>query len=102
MRNCMLRCSDWLHSHHRWAVGGMFSLQVALDVCAVASAGTGGGTQQKQAQLWQEWLAWEKSNPQRLDGPALSARVALAYDEALTILYHYPEVRMRPQTGVLA
>ena len=54
--------------------------------------GKGGAFQQKQAQAWRELLDWEKSNPQRMDGPALSARVSLAYDEAVTVLMHYPDV----------
>lgn len=64
-----------------------------------SGAGKGGGAQQRQMQLWQELLAWEKGNPQRLDGPALSARVALAYDEALTVLMHYPDVSCLPLLG---
>ena len=59
----------------------------------VTAAGKGGPFQVRQAQVWQDLLAWEKSNPMRLDGPALSVRVSLTYDEALTVLMHFPDVR---------
>ena len=62
-------------------------------LCPLMAAGKGGPFQVRQAQVWQELLAWEKSNPMRLDGPALSVRVSLTYDEALTVLMHFPDVR---------
>ena len=42
--------------------------------------------------LWKEYIEWEKSNPQRLDGPSVAQRVSLAFDQALMPLLHYPEV----------
>ena len=53
--------------------------------------GKGGWAQQEQAKLWKEFIAWEKSNPQRMDNAALSQRVNLAYEQALMPLSHYPE-----------
>ncbi|KAK9838494.1 hypothetical protein WJX81_002771 [Elliptochloris bilobata] len=54
--------------------------------------GKGGAAQAAQAAAWQRYLAWERSNVQHLDGPALAARVMLAYDQALGPLVHFPEV----------
>ena len=41
---------------------------------------------------WKAYIEWEQRNPQRLEGAALAQRVALAYDQALMPLMHYPEV----------
>ncbi|GAB4817721.1 hypothetical protein N2152v2_004767 [Parachlorella kessleri] len=53
--------------------------------------GRGGTVQQSQAALWQEYLEWEKGNPQRLEKAAYVARVSLTYDQALMVLLHYPD-----------
>lgn len=53
-----------------------------------------GGTPSAQAAAWRAYIGWERSNPQRLDGPALAARVSLAYEQALMPLYHHPEVHV--------
>ena len=55
-------------------------------------AGRGGYEQQQQAQAWQAYIAWEKGNAQGLPAQHLAARVALAYECALTVLQHFPEV----------
>lgn len=53
---------------------------------------------------WKEYIDWERSNPQSLDGPALTARISLAYDQSLMYLLHYPEVMPRPtiETGSIS
>eukprot|EP00210_Caulerpa_lentillifera_P008433 g8045.t1 len=58
----------------------------------------------EQYELWMQYLEFEKNNPQRIDPPVLTARVSLAYDQALQCLYHFPEVwtdyaRFHLQTG---
>lgn len=58
--------------------------------------GQGGWRQQQQAVWWKEYIAWERSNPQRLDKTAHSQRVTLAYEQALIPLMHYPEVPSLP------
>lgn len=55
-------------------------------------AGKGGWEQQQAMVRWKEYIDWERSNPQSLDGPALTARISLAYDQSLMYLLHYPEV----------
>ena len=54
-----------------------------------------------QARLWRAYIAWEKTNPQRLQAnaeagetihPQLTARVALAYEQALMSLVHFPDM----------
>ena len=60
-------------------------------------AGLGGWAQAEQIRLWKEYIAWEKSNPQRLDGPAVAQRVSLAYEQALMPLMHCPEVGLKDQ-----
>ena len=59
----------------------------------LVGAGKGGWEQQQAVVKWKEYIDWERSNPQSLDGPALTARISLAYDQALMYLLHYPEVR---------
>lgn len=41
---------------------------------------------------WRAYLGWECSNPQKLPLPDLLARVALAHEQALMHLRHYPDV----------
>jgi hypothetical protein len=53
--------------------------------------GRGGVAQAAQAAAWRAYIGWERQNGQRLDGPILAARVALAYDQALMPLRHFPE-----------
>ena len=53
-----------------------------------------GRTPPAQAAAWRAYIGWERSNPQRLDGPALAARVSLAYEQALMPLYNHPEVHV--------
>ena len=65
-------------------------------------AGQGGATQAAQAAAWQRYLAWERSNVQHLDGPALAARVVLAFDQALGPLVHFPEARLAHRAMPLA
>ncbi len=67
-------------------------------MCSVAhmlktDAWCAGRTPGAQAAAWRAYIGWERSNPQRLDGAALAARVSLAYEQALMPLYHHPEVR---------
>lgn len=58
-------------------------------------AGKGGPGQPEQVRLWKGFLAYERSNPQRLEPGPLNARVELAYMQALMCLLHFPEVRGR-------
>lgn len=57
----------------------------------IARTGRGGVAQAAQAAAWRAYVGWERQNGQRLDGPILAARVALAYDQALMPLRHFPE-----------
>jgi hypothetical protein len=56
--------------------------------------GKGGPAQEQQLRLWRAYLDAERANPQRLERAPLAARVALAYDQALMPLRHFPEVRV--------
>ena len=42
--------------------------------------------------MWRDYISWERSNPQRLEGPVLAQRVSLAYEQALMPLHRFPEV----------
>ncbi|KAL4431075.1 hypothetical protein ABPG75_006331 [Micractinium tetrahymenae] len=53
--------------------------------------GRGGYTQQQQAAGWRDYLAWEQGNPQHLDQATYVARVSLAFEQALMVLFHYPD-----------
>ena len=52
--------------------------------------GRGGPAQAAAAAAWRSLIAWEASNPQSLDPPALAARVGLAHAQCLIQLAHYP------------
>ncbi|KAJ9518571.1 hypothetical protein QJQ45_018615, partial [Haematococcus lacustris] len=56
--------------------------------------GKGGQPQQLQSKAWSNYLAYEKSNPQKLepDSPLLVTRVTLAYSQCLTVMWFHPEV----------
>lgn len=58
-------------------------------------SGKGGLLQSNQLAMWQEYVRWEASNPQRLDSAALVQRVNLAYDQMLIGFAAYPEVCTR-------
>ena len=66
---------------------------MSTEVRGTETAGVGGWQQAEQIKQWKEYIEWEKSNPQRLDGPAVAQRVNLAYEQALMPLMHCPEVR---------
>ncbi|KAK9861162.1 hypothetical protein WJX84_008660 [Apatococcus fuscideae] len=67
-------------------------LSPLLDGGLALPPGKGGWEQQQAMVRWKEYIEWERSNPQSLDGPALTARISLAYDQALMYLLHYPEM----------
>ncbi|EFJ50539.1 hypothetical protein VOLCADRAFT_116706 [Volvox carteri f. nagariensis] len=54
-------------------------------------SGKGGLLQDQQAQLWREYLAYERTNPQGLDPPVLLSRVSLAFDQALICFLYFPD-----------
>ncbi|KXZ55915.1 hypothetical protein GPECTOR_2g1466 [Gonium pectorale] len=54
-------------------------------------AGKGGLLQEQQAQLWREYLVYERTNPQGLEPAVLQSRVSLAFDQALICFLHFPE-----------
>lgn len=68
--------------------------ETRYDAPYVALTGTGGWQQQEQVRLWKEYIAWEMSNPQRLDSATLAQRVNLAFEQALMPLMHYPEASL--------
>lgn len=77
----------------RTALGPRSRLQAALNPTALPfPPGAAGYEQQQLAVAWRAYLAWECSNPQKLSGPELAARVSLAYDQALMPLRLYPDV----------
>ncbi len=45
-----------------------------------------------QQKLWSRLVAFEKSNPLKLEADSLLARVELVYSQCLLCLRHYPEV----------
>ena len=65
---------------------------------STCAAGQGGFAQQQMHEAWQAYLDFEMRNPQRLEAAALAARVLHAYEQALMVLLHYPEVR-QPAAG---
>lgn len=50
---------------------------------------------QKEEQQWIAWkrlLAFEKSNPQRIDSQSATKRIGFTYEQCLMYLYHYPDI----------
>ncbi|PRP86401.1 hypothetical protein PROFUN_05320 [Planoprotostelium fungivorum] len=45
-----------------------------------------------QPSLWKGLVAYEKTNPQRLEPNAVKNKIAFTYNQALLSLYHYPEI----------
>lgn len=56
--------------------------------------GMGAAPQVGQVVAWQAYVAYERSNPQRLetDSPVLHARISLAFSQALNYMWSFPEV----------
>ena len=48
--------------------------------------------QYHQQKLWTKLIAFEKSNPLKLEKEPLSVRVELVYNQSLLCLYHFPEM----------
>ena len=67
---------------------------------STCAAGQGGFAQQQMHGAWQAYLDFEMTNPQRLEAAALAARVLHAYEQALMVLLHYPEVG-QPAAGLV-
>jgi cleavage stimulation factor subunit 3 len=54
--------------------------------------GRGGASQTRQYKAWFRYIRWERSNPQLLDQQALDARVSLAFEQALMVFLHFPDM----------
>jgi cleavage stimulation factor subunit 3 len=46
---------------------------------------------QHQVTLWKRLIAYEKTNPQRLEPPALIKRIVFTFNQCLLSLYRFPE-----------
>lgn len=47
----------------------------------------------RQVEVWQNYIAWERSNPLRVEDQALiTKRVMFAYEQALLCLGHHPNI----------
>lgn len=54
---------------------------------------TGSAEELKQVELWHSYVNWEKSNPLKVEDPALVARrVMFAYEQSLLCLGHHPDI----------
>ncbi|XP_059095388.1 cleavage stimulation factor subunit 3-like isoform X2 [Tigriopus californicus] len=54
---------------------------------------TGTQDELKQVEVWQNYIAWERSNPLRVEDQALiTKRVMFAYEQALLCLGHHPNI----------
>ncbi|KAI4455289.1 rna cleavage stimulation factor [Holotrichia oblita] len=53
----------------------------------------GSNEEQKQVELWQKYIAWERSNPLRTEDTALlTRRVVFALEQCLLCLGHHPDI----------
>ncbi|KAI4341639.1 hypothetical protein MLD38_026337 [Melastoma candidum] len=48
--------------------------------------------EETQWMAWKRFLAFEKTNPQRIDAVDANKRIVLTYEQCLMYLYHYPDV----------
>ena len=54
---------------------------------------TGSAEERKQAELWQKYVAWERSNPLKVEDQTLiTKRVMFAYEQCLLCLGHHPNI----------
>jgi len=54
---------------------------------------TGSTEENKQVELWNNYITWEKNNPLKVEDPALIAkRVMFAYEQCLLCLGHHPHI----------
>jgi len=54
---------------------------------------SGGADEIKQIELWNSYINWEKSNPLKVEDPALvGRRVMFAYEQCLLCLGHHPDI----------
>jgi len=54
---------------------------------------SGGTDEIKQIELWNSYINWEKSNPLKVEDPALvGRRVMFAYEQCLLCLGHHPDI----------
>ena len=51
-----------------------------------------GDKEEHQVALWKKLIAYEKTNPQRLENNALYNRVTFTFNQAVLCLYFYPEI----------
>jgi len=64
-----------------------------LNKQAVSVPPTGSSDENKQVELWNNYIMWEKSNPLKVEDPALIAkRVMFAYEQCLLCLGHHPHI----------
>ncbi|GBG61269.1 hypothetical protein CBR_g19801 [Chara braunii] len=63
-----------------------------LDLGMLAVPPSGSLKDEQQCVNWKKLIAFEKSNPQRLDAAMCAKRVAFTYEQCLMYLYHYPDM----------
>ncbi|CAN0877139.1 Cleavage stimulation factor subunit 77 [Linum grandiflorum] len=53
---------------------------------------TGSSKEEQQWTAWRRLLAFERSNPQRIDSISSNKRIIFSYEQCLMYLYHYPDI----------
>ena len=64
-----------------------------LNKLAACVPPTGSSEEKKQIELWQKYIAWERSNPLKVeDQTMITRRVMFAYEQCLLCLGHHPNI----------
>lgn len=64
-----------------------------LNKLAPSVPASGATEEQKQIELWMNYINWEKSNPLKVEDPGLvGRRVMFAYEQCLLCLGHHPDI----------
>ncbi|CAI0400056.1 unnamed protein product [Linum tenue] len=63
-----------------------------IDWNMLAVPPTGSSKEEQQWTAWRRLLAFEKTNPQRIDSDSSNKRIIFTYEQCLMYLYHYPDI----------
>ncbi|KAK4377260.1 hypothetical protein RND71_003556 [Anisodus tanguticus] len=63
-----------------------------IDWNMLAIPPSGSSKEDIQWMAWKKLLAFEKTNPQRIDSASANKRIVFTYEQCLMYLYHYPDI----------
>ncbi len=85
------RCKDYMNA--RRVAKEYEALTRGLNKAMACVPPTGSAEELRQLDLWQKYIAWERSNPLRVEDQVLiTKRVMFGYEQCLLCLGHHPNV----------